>query len=165
MHQAGGKGNCSEHHAVRVRHAVSNSSSMTTLHRHSSQSWLAGVRAFSIGVVAGALLAIHTKRREGGSRRERLGGDATAQLLAATEEMEGVFQNILVGFLAEPDQHSEQAFKLSEAQKAWVAYRDAHIAAIYPEGGEHGPVSELTKASIRADLTRQRTRQLREWWE
>ena len=138
---------------------------MTTLHRHSRHSWLAGVRAFSIGVVAGALLAIHTKRPRGDSRREGLGGDATAQLLAATEEMEGVLQNILVRILADPAEHPEQAFKFSEAQKAWVAYRDAHIAAIYPEEGEHGPVAELTKASIRADLTRQRTRQLREWWE
>ena len=138
---------------------------MTTLHRHSRHSWLAGLRAFSISAVAGALLAIHTKRRGAGSRREGLGGDAAAQLLAATEEMEGVLQNILVRCLADPAEHPEQAFKFSEAQKAWAAYRDAHIAAIYPEEGEHGPVAGLTKASIRADLTRQRTRQLREWWE
>ena len=79
--------------------------------------------------------------------------------------MDSVYQNILVQCLGEQEENGEQAVKLSQAQKAWLAFREAHLSAIYPEEGEHGPVAELRKASIRAELTRERTRQLREWWE
>ena len=92
------------------------------------------------------------------------GEDATAHLQAAMEEMESVYQNILVQCLGEQEANGEQAVKLREAQNAWVAFREAHLSAIFPEEGEHGPVAELRKASIRAELTRERTRQLREWW-
>ena len=95
----------------------------------------------------------------------RSGKDVPAELVAAEAEMESVYQNILVQCLGEQEANGEQAVKLSEAQNAWVSFREAHLSAIYPEEGEHGPVAELRKASIRAQLTRERTRQLREWWE
>lgn len=166
MHQAGGKANCSEHHADRESSAHRlNFFVQMTLHRRSRHPCAAALWSFSIDVVAGALLAAVTKRRWIYVRSEGSDGDSTAELQDAEAEMESVLQSIFVRCLADPAEHSEQAYKLSKAQKAWVAYRDAHIAAIYPEGGEHGPVAELRKASILADLTRERTRQMREWWE
>ena len=121
--------------------------------------------SFGFGWVAGALLARRGTRRVGHDRMGKPGEDVPAELLAAEAEMQAVYQNILVQCLGEQDSHGQQAVKLSEAQKAWSAFREAHLSAIYPEEGEHGPVAELLKASIRAELTRERTRQLREWWE
>ena len=110
--------------------------------------------------MAGALLT----RRVWHDRLGKPGEDATAHLQAAVEEMESVYQNILVQCLGEQEANGEQAVKLSEAQNAWVSFREAHLSAIYPEEGEHGPVAEHRKASIRAELTQERTRQLLEWW-
>ena len=135
------------------------------LFRSPRQTWIPALLSFGFGCVAGALLTRRGTRRVGHDRMGRSGKDVPAELVAAEAEMESVYQNILVQCLGVPDINGQQAVKLSEAQKAWVSFSEAHLSAIYPEEGEHGPVAELRKASIRAELTRERTRQLREWWE
>ena len=132
---------------------------------HRRHSWIPALISFSVGCAAGVLFARQITNQR---RRDRMvvpDDDATAELLAAEAEMEAVYQNALVQCIGEQDANGEHALKLAESQKAWLAFTEAHMAAIYPEEGEHGLVAELRKASIRAALTMEQTRQLREWWE
>ena len=54
--------------------------------------------------------------------------------------------------------------KIRAAQKAWVAFRDAQIAALYPaedKQKEYGTVFPMCANLALADLTRQRTKMLK----
>ncbi len=55
--------------------------------------------------------------------------------------------------------------KLKVAQRAWVAFRDAEMAARYParDKGEYGSAFDLCWCNGLAELTRQRTEQLKPW--
>lgn len=55
--------------------------------------------------------------------------------------------------------------QINSAQKAWVAFRDAQIAALYPaedKQKEYGTVFPMCANLALADLTRQRTKMLRQ---
>ena len=54
---------------------------------------------------------------------------------------------------------------LKTAQRAWVAFRDAEMAARYParDKGEYGSAFDLCWCNGLAELTRQRTEQLKPW--
>jgi uncharacterized protein YecT (DUF1311 family) len=54
--------------------------------------------------------------------------------------------------------------KIRAAQKAWVAFRDAQIAALYPSENkqQYGTVFPMCADLDLADLTRQRTKMLQE---
>ncbi len=54
--------------------------------------------------------------------------------------------------------------KIKAAQRAWVAYRDAYIDAIYPAENkqvEYGSMFPMEEALLRATLTHQHTAALR----
>ena len=55
--------------------------------------------------------------------------------------------------------------KLKVAQRAWVAFRDAEMAARYParDKGEYGSAFDLCWCNGLAALTQQRTEQLKPW--
>lgn len=55
--------------------------------------------------------------------------------------------------------------KIEGAQRAWVAFRDAQIAALYPaedKQKEYGTVFPMCVNLARADLTRERTKMLKQ---
>ncbi len=55
--------------------------------------------------------------------------------------------------------------KIKAAQKAWIAYRDAYIAAMYPaedKQAEYGSIFPMEVELLGAKLTRQQTAALRE---
>ncbi len=163
--QSGRKANCFERGAGGSPTLSTSASMIAKRAMHQSSSRTAAVLSFGFGFVVGALLAPVIKKRGIRDGTDEPAGEVMVGLQAAEAEMEAVFQNILVRCLGDPNEHPEQATKLTEAQKAWVAFREAHIAAIYPEGDELGAVASLRRADIQAALTRERTRQLREWWE
>lgn len=56
--------------------------------------------------------------------------------------------------------------KLKIAQRAWIAYRDAQIEALYPapnKRAEYGSVYPTCRCSALAALTTQRTDELKKW--
>jgi uncharacterized protein YecT (DUF1311 family) len=71
-----------------------------------------------------------------------------------------VYQQIL------KDYKAEALFieKLKHAQRAWVAYRDAHLQAIYPgPPQEYGSINPMCRCQILAELTKKRTEELQQW--
>ena len=56
--------------------------------------------------------------------------------------------------------------KLREAQRAWLAFREAELAARYPEQDKrlsYGSVYPMCRRQVLAELTGQQTAQLRQW--
>lgn len=55
--------------------------------------------------------------------------------------------------------------KLKVAQRAWIAFRDAHLASIFPKikQGEYGSVKGMCRCNILADFTSERTKVLSQW--
>lgn len=91
-----------------------------------------------------------------------LDADATADLTKADAELNQVYQQVLKEYADDP----LVVTKLRAAQRAWIALRDAEIDATYPhaqEPGYYGSVFPMCLATRKAELTRDRTRQLRRW--
>lgn len=90
---------------------------------------------------------------------------AGAQLAEADSELNQVYQQIRNRY------RGEQQFlnKLRDAQRAWIAFRDAEIEAIYPPPASgsmqqaYGSMLPMCLAEQKARLTRERTAQLRRW--
>lgn len=56
--------------------------------------------------------------------------------------------------------------KMRAAQRAWIMYRDAHLAALYPAADprrEYGSVYPACRCTALAEVTRKRTEELRQW--
>lgn len=56
--------------------------------------------------------------------------------------------------------------KLQKAQKAWMAFRDAELEALYPaadKAAEYGSVFPMCLCTAQAALTAQRVEQLKRW--
>ncbi|MDQ3687265.1 MAG: YbaY family lipoprotein [Acidobacteriota bacterium] len=56
--------------------------------------------------------------------------------------------------------------KMRAAQRAWIAYRDAHLAALYPAADtrrEYGSVYPTCRCAALTEATRKRTEELRRW--
>jgi len=54
--------------------------------------------------------------------------------------------------------------KLSAAQRAWLAFKDAHIQELYPAGekqAEYGSKYPMCYAQVATEMTKERTAQLR----
>jgi uncharacterized protein YecT (DUF1311 family) len=53
-----------------------------------------------------------------------------------------------------------------QAQEAWVAFRDAHVHAIYPDPDPraYGSANSMCRCTILEEMTTQRSRQLRRLW-
>ncbi len=53
--------------------------------------------------------------------------------------------------------------KFKAAQRAWVAFRDAQIAARYPSPADYGSVLPMCQSNEYEQLTRDRVKQLNAW--
>jgi uncharacterized protein YecT (DUF1311 family) len=56
--------------------------------------------------------------------------------------------------------------KLKSAQRAWVAYRDAHLEALYPavdKQAEYGSMYTTCRCAALQEVTEQRTKELQKW--
>jgi uncharacterized protein YecT (DUF1311 family) len=87
---------------------------------------------------------------------------ACAELDAADAELNRTYQDILRHY------RGETLFlaKLKTAQRAWIAFRDAELEAIYPAAEkriEYGSMYPMCRCAVLADLTTRRTEQLKTW--
>jgi uncharacterized protein YecT (DUF1311 family) len=86
---------------------------------------------------------------------------ASNRLSAADKELNQVYQQVLHKFAKDP----VFIAKLKTAQKAWVAFRDAELAARFPDNdtSNYGTVYPMCVNNELEAMTRKRTEELREW--
>lgn len=88
--------------------------------------------------------------------------DACAEYQKADEKLNATYQQVL-------EQHKgDAAFvaKFKKAQRAWLIFRDAELAAIYPatnKQAEYGSVYPMCNCMEQAALVNQRIEQLSGW--
>jgi len=87
--------------------------------------------------------------------------DACAVFQRADRELNAVYVEIL------SENKKDKVFieKLKKAQRAWIAYRDAHMESLYPEEDKsaYGSIYNMCCCIVKKELTIQRTEVLRRW--
>jgi uncharacterized protein YecT (DUF1311 family) len=81
----------------------------------------------------------------------------------ADAELNRVYQQILAAKAGDPA--FVKAFR--EAQRAWIAFRDAHLKSIYPDPfprEAYGSANPMCQCGDLQELTAQRSKQLRKLW-
>lgn len=91
-----------------------------------------------------------------------LNAEACAQYKVADDELNKIYAQILSEY------KTDAAFvaSLRAAQRAWVAYRDAHLEAMYPgvnKQQQYGSAYPMCRCYALAEATRERTETLRRW--
>jgi uncharacterized protein YecT (DUF1311 family) len=89
------------------------------------------------------------------------GASVLSEYRAADVELNRVYRQILA------ERRADTAFvrKFRLSQRAWLVYRDAEIAALYPasDSGAYGSVYAVCRAHALTGLTRERVAILRRW--
>ncbi len=87
---------------------------------------------------------------------------ACGRFRRADDELNRVYQQILREYAEDAD----FVARLKEAQRAWLAYRDAHVESVFPgedKRAVYGSVFPMCHCGEMERLTRERTRVLRRW--
>ncbi|HZC23062.1 MAG TPA: lysozyme inhibitor LprI family protein [Candidatus Binatia bacterium] len=79
---------------------------------------------------------------------------------SADEELKRTYQELLKRVASDPIATK----KIEASQKAWITFREAQIAAVYPseDKREYGSVFPMCVNLLRAELIQQRTKMLKE---
>ncbi|HKX31526.1 MAG TPA: lysozyme inhibitor LprI family protein [Blastocatellia bacterium] len=79
----------------------------------------------------------------------------------ADQELNQTYNQILRVYKDDP----EFIAKLKTAQRAWVAFKEAHLESVFPKTrpGEYGSIQPVCSCQILAALTTERTAALRQW--
>jgi uncharacterized protein YecT (DUF1311 family) len=87
--------------------------------------------------------------------------DACGKLQKADAELNRTYNEILRVYKDD----AEFIEKLKAAQRAWIVFKDAHLASIYPKSGkgEYGSVKPMCTCEILAEFTGERTKALNKW--
>ena len=82
-----------------------------------------------------------------------------AQYQKANAERIRIYKKILCDYKKET-QFTE---KLKQEEKAWIAYRDAAVAALYPDSDHAGSVTPMCYGMELTRLTKQHNKELQRW--
>ncbi len=87
--------------------------------------------------------------------------DSCTEYTKADAELNDVYAQVLREYSAD----KQFIAKLKQAQRAWLAFTAAHLAALYPDPNPmtYGSVNRACRCLVMTDLTRERTTQLRQW--
>lgn len=79
----------------------------------------------------------------------------------ADAELNKVYQQVLTEYRAD----TLFVSKMKNAQRAWVAYRDAHLESVFPAADprEYGSVYPMCRCTALTEITKKRTAELRRW--
>jgi len=92
-----------------------------------------------------------------------LNEQTAAEFHAADKELNSIYQKILEEYV------DDEAFiaNLKEAQRCWIAFRDAQLKMKYPdrEPGYYGSILPSCEAMYLAELTQERIKALQVWIE
>jgi len=86
---------------------------------------------------------------------------ASAELARVEAQMDDVYNTLLTKTESQP----EALAKIKAAQKAWLVYRDAYVAAMYPAKNkltEYGSMYPMKVSLLRAKLTQKQVAALKE---
>jgi uncharacterized protein YecT (DUF1311 family) len=86
---------------------------------------------------------------------------ASEELARQDAELNAVYQKLLVKAASDPN----AVAKIKTSEKAWVAYRDAYLDAMYPaedKTAQYGTIYALESSLVRTRLTRHQTAELKE---
>jgi uncharacterized protein YecT (DUF1311 family) len=86
---------------------------------------------------------------------------ACEQLQKAADELNQAYNQVLATY--EDDQEFVESLK--KAQRAWVVFKDYHVASMFPKikQGVYGSVKPMCRCDLLTELTNERTRVLRRW--
>ncbi len=87
---------------------------------------------------------------------------ASEELKKSDDEMSKLYLKIAEDYRND----SEFVDKFKKAQAAWLAYRDAHLDAVYPhkdKQASYGSVFPMCSCILIDQLTRDRIRELKQW--
>lgn len=88
--------------------------------------------------------------------------DVCAQYKQADQALNVTYRKVLKDYASDP----EFVAKFKRAQRAWLIFRDAHLAARFPKAdkqAEYGSAYPTCRCTLLAELTEQRTRELKVW--
>jgi uncharacterized protein YecT (DUF1311 family) len=88
--------------------------------------------------------------------------DACAKYHKADTEMNAAYRQVLNKYKNE----ILFAARLKASQRAWIAFRDAHLESLYPQPNKlqaYGSVNPMCRCGVLAELTTERTKQLKRW--
>jgi uncharacterized protein YecT (DUF1311 family) len=88
--------------------------------------------------------------------------DSCAQYKKADQSLNATYSKVLKDYARDP----QFLGKLKQAQRAWIAFRDAHLAARFPKAekqAEYGSSYPACPCAVLTELTEQRTKELKTW--
>ncbi len=97
-----------------------------------------------------------------GQTQGEMNHDACNRYKKADAGLNQTYQRILTEY------RQDKTFteKLKAAQRAWLTFRDAHLASIYPASpAEYGSVNPMCRCVVLEQITKERTNILRQWTE
>ncbi len=109
-----------------------------------------------------ALTTLSLSTGTAGQTQGEMNQDACERYKKADARLNQTYQRILTEY------RQDKTFteKLKTAQRAWLAFRDAHLASIYPASPtEYGSVNPMCRCVRLEQLTKERTNVLRQWTE
>lgn len=87
--------------------------------------------------------------------------DACAEQKEAEQKLRKTYAEILRNY------HADKSFikHMQSAQRAWLAYREAHLRSLYPHEdlAEYGSVYDMCLCSALAEITNNRIKELEQW--
>jgi uncharacterized protein YecT (DUF1311 family) len=115
-----------------------------------------GFLSIVIGVLA--LAAVNLRAQSQG----KMNRDACAQYKKADRALNATYSRVLKDYAKDP----QFIAKLTRAQRARVAFRDAHFEARFPRAdkqAEYGSVYPACRCAVLTELTEQRRKELKTW--
>jgi uncharacterized protein YecT (DUF1311 family) len=110
----------------------------------------------AIGILALAAATLHAQTQAD------MNQDACAQYKKADQSLNVTFAKVLKDYAKDP----QFLAKLRQAQRAWIAFRDAHLEARFPKAdkqAQYGSVYPTCRCNVLTELTQQRARELKTW--
>ena len=87
---------------------------------------------------------------------------ACAQYKSADQALNATYAKVLKDYAKDP----LFLAKLKQAQRAWIVFRDAHLAARFPKADkqtEYGSAYPTCRCAVLTELTEQREKELKVW--
>ncbi|MBC7928741.1 MAG: DUF1311 domain-containing protein [Bryobacteraceae bacterium] len=97
-----------------------------------------------------------------GQTQLQINQQAQQQFTAADSELNSVYQEVRKKYASD----TRFLSRLKEAQKAWLRFRDAQTAAMYPasdKAREYGSMYSFCLGNLLKQMTQERTKQLKVW--
>lgn len=119
----------------------------------------------SRGLVAGVLVAalVATAATPSAAQTQ---SDLNAAACAAYQQADGNLNAVYKKILQKYKADAPFLASLRDAQRAWIAYRDAHLQSVYPEKDKrtaYGSIYDTCACGVLRTLTVQRTAMLQAW--